>query len=189
MVNLAFNTIHPSHNTSGWDDNVKTHCAREKAQVKLFTLFLSEDLGQVWENPLGIPSMPYVQAKCYYSPVLKWSFCLPHESCKIYHCCIRPPDQGQMGRGACVYVCVCLSLSVCSCNLATNMCFPWQHLCSLSIVGARYMRLGEDVSNLMHCETDAEAASFPHCGTQTWQHANSNSFKTWTWHIKDHMQE
>lgn len=46
----------------------------------------------------------------------------------------------------------------------------------------------EGVSKRMHRGTDAEAASSPHCGTRMWQRANSNSFKTWTRRIKNHMQ-
>lgn len=30
---------------------------------------LAEDLGLAWDGPLGIPSMPYVQAKCYHYPL------------------------------------------------------------------------------------------------------------------------
>lgn len=51
--------------------------------------------------------------------VLQQSFPPPHGSCKICHCCIRPPDEGQMGRGR--FVCVC----VLACVFSFNPPPPW----------------------------------------------------------------
>lgn len=67
-----------------------------RKQVKMTTRLLAGDLGQVRVAPLGIRSLPYVLAKCCHYPLsLNEFFLLPHGSCKICRCRIRPQDQGQ----------------------------------------------------------------------------------------------
>lgn len=104
--------------------------------------------------------------------VLSRSSLLPHGSCKICHCCIRPPDQGQMGRGAFLHLCVRALACVCSLNLADN---TWT--VSLSVVGARYMWIWGGVGKVMHCQTDAGTAPAPQCGARLWQHANAAALR------------